>query len=188
MKQWHNFYERQGNVCCDLRGASVFRCLLCLLRTGECACFMHVYMSISCSRDLLSVCCFLWGSECMFLYKWVWQSDRGVAVFEGDVPLPRVFSFLSFMLIASDAPSGICEGREGGGRRDGGKTREDRGHRVRGESGCTRTASLSMPSRGVWCWEAHMFVCVYVVCVCVCVLVLRASRVVASLRETGWAH
>lgn len=76
---------------------------------------------------------------------------RGVGVFEGDVPLPRVFSFLSFMLIASDAPSGICEGREEEGGREGGKTREDRGHGVRGELGCTRAASLSMPSRGVWC-------------------------------------
>ena len=28
---------------------------------------------------------------------------------------------------------------------------EDIGHRVRGEPGCNRTASLRMPSRGVWC-------------------------------------
>lgn len=74
-------------------------------------------------------------------------------MFEGDVPLPRVFSLLSFKLIASDAPSGICEGRRGEGRegRERGKTSKDRGHGVRGELGCTRTASLSMPSRGVWC-------------------------------------
>lgn len=31
-------------------------------------------------------------------------------MFVGDVPLPMVFSFLSSMLMASDAPSGICEG------------------------------------------------------------------------------
>lgn len=78
--------------------------------------------------------------------------QRGMGVFEGDVPLPRVFSFLSFKLIASDAPSGICEGKEeeeeGG---SGGKKGEDRGHGVRGELGCNRAASLSMPSRGVWC-------------------------------------
>lgn len=186
MKRWHNFYKRQGSVCCDLWGASVFRCLLCLLRSGGCTCFMCVYTSISRFCDLLSLCCFLWRSEYMYLSKCVWQSDRGVAVFEGDVPLPRVFSLLSFILIASDAPSGICEGRETGGGRDGGKTREDRGHGVRGESGCTRTASLSMPSRGMWCWEAHMFVCVC--CTCLCMLVLHAARVVANLQETGWAH
>lgn len=45
--------------------------------------------------------------------------------------------------------------------REGGKTREDRGHGVRGELGCTRAASLSMPSRGVWCWEVHMLVCAH---------------------------
>ncbi len=85
---------------------------------------------------------------------------QGVGVFEGDVPLPRVFSFLSFKLIASDAPSGICEGREGERGREGGKPREDRGHGVRGEPRCTRTASLSMPSRGVWCQEVRMLLCV----------------------------
>lgn len=42
------------------------------------------------------------------------KSDRVWVFLEGDVPLPRVFSFLSFKLIASDAPSGICEGREEG--------------------------------------------------------------------------
>lgn len=53
---------------------------------------------------------------------------QGVGLFEGDVPLPRVFSFLSFKLIASDAPSGICEGR----KEERGERGEDRGHRVRG--------------------------------------------------------
>lgn len=154
-------------MCCDLLGASVFRCPLCLLGTRGCVCFMHVYMSVSCSRDLLSMCCFLWWSECVYLSKCVWQSDRGVGVFEGDVPLPRVFSFLSFMLMASDAPSGICEEREEEGKRDGGKTREDRGHGVRGESGGTRTASLSKLSRGAWCWEVHVFVYVRVCWSCV---------------------
>lgn len=78
-----------------------------------------------------------------------------MGVFEGDAPLPRVFSFLSFKLIASDAPSGICEGRwkrgevrKGGERGGAGGVSEDRGHGVRGETGCTRTASLSMPSGG----------------------------------------
>lgn len=82
-------------------------------------------------------------------------------MFAGDVPLPRVFSFLSFKLIASDAPSGICvaRGRRGVGR---GETREDRGHGVRGELGCTRTASLSMPSRGEWCREVDLWVSVCV--------------------------
>lgn len=45
-------------------------------------------------------------------------------MFEGDVPLPRVFSFLSFKLIASDAPSGICEGRGEEGRGEGGREDE----------------------------------------------------------------
>lgn len=75
-----------------------------------------------------------------------------MGVFEGDVPLPRVFSFLSFKLIASDAPSGICGGRwkRGAARNGGGQRREDRGEGVRGETGCTRTASLSMPPGGSW--------------------------------------
>ena len=51
------------------------------------------------------------------------QSDREWFVFEGDVPLPRVLSLLSFMLMASDAPSGICEGRE----------EEEEGRKERGE-------------------------------------------------------
>lgn len=60
-------------------------------------------------------------------------------MFEDDVPLPRVFSFLSFKLIASDAPSGTCEGR---GRR--GEVRKGGGVDKRGqvtgsgvETGCT---------------------------------------------------
>lgn len=50
-----------------------------------------------------------------------------MGVFEGDVPLPRVFSFLSFKLIASDAPSGICEGRwkRGEVRKGGGEERTE---------------------------------------------------------------
>lgn len=59
---------------------------------------------------------------------------RGVGVFEGDVPLPRVFSLLSFKLIASDAPSGICEGRRGEGREGREGEREDgRGQGARGQ-------------------------------------------------------
>lgn len=50
---------------------------------------------------------------------------QGVGVFEGDVPLPRVFSFLSFMLIARDAPSGICAGREDEGGREGRRGRTE---------------------------------------------------------------
>lgn len=53
-----------------------------------------------------------------------------MGVFEGDVPLPKVFSFLSFKLIASDAPSGSCEGRwkrgevrKGGGSQEGTEVR-----------------------------------------------------------------
>lgn len=103
-------------------------------------------------------------------------------VFEGDVPLPRVFSLLSFMLMASDAPSGICEGREEDGGSEGGRERRDEerteGMGVRGELGSTRAASLSMPSRGVLVLRGA----------CVCVLALRASRVVARLQEAGWAH
>lgn len=52
----------------------------------------------------------------MCLCKRVWVSvskAEEMGVLEGDVPLPRVFSFLSFKLIASDAPSGICVGIEG---------------------------------------------------------------------------
>lgn len=45
-------------------------------------------------------------------------------MFEGDVPLPRVLSLLSFMLMASDAASGICEGRE---------EEEEEGRKERGE-------------------------------------------------------
>lgn len=56
---------------------------------------------------------------------------QGVGVFEGDVPLPRVLSFLSFMLIARDAPSGICEGREReGGRGERRERTEGMGSRV----------------------------------------------------------
>lgn len=52
-------------------------------------------------------------------------------MFAGDVPLPRVFSFLSFKLIANDAPSGICEGGEERRRgREGG--REGRHERTEG--------------------------------------------------------
>lgn len=87
--------------------------------------FMRVYMSVSCSCDQLSMCRFLWSSECVYLSKcgWVLVTKRQeVGVFKGDVPLPKVFPFLSFMLMASDAPSGICEEREeerrgGGGQR-----------------------------------------------------------------------
>lgn len=100
-----------------------------------------------------------------------------VGVFEGGVPLPRVFSFLSCMLMASDAPSGICEEGEGE-RKEGGRKVEEKGHGVRGERGCTRTASLSTPSREC---PAEGFACA-------CVLALRASREVASLREPGRAH
>lgn len=90
-------------------------------------------------------------------------------VCEGDEPLPRVFSLLSFMLMASEAPSGICgereaRGGEGRERREGEKKREDRGHRVKGELESTRTASLSMPSWGVGC--RVVYVCVAHVCVC----------------------
>lgn len=46
----------------------------------------------------------------------VTKGVRGVPLV-GGVPLPRVLSLLSFMLMASDAPSGICEGREEGGER-----------------------------------------------------------------------
>lgn len=46
-------------------------------------------------------------------------------MFEGDVPLPRVFSRLSVMLMASDAPSGIC----GGERR---RRKEERRERTEG--------------------------------------------------------
>lgn len=45
-------------------------------------------------------------------------------MFEGDVPLPRVFSFLSFKLIASDAPSGICAGILGRGKEGRGGRQE----------------------------------------------------------------
>lgn len=57
---------------------------------------------------------------------------QGVGVFEGDVPLPRVFSFLSFMLMASDAPSGICEGREEEEERGREEGREERRERTEG--------------------------------------------------------
>lgn len=52
---------------------------------------------------------------------WVTKRQGAGCVFEGDVPLPRVFSLLSFMLMASDAPSGICEGREEDGGSEGGR-------------------------------------------------------------------
>lgn len=51
---------------------------------------------------------------CLRQRVWVSVSKREeMGVFKGDVPLPRVFSFLSFKLIASDAPSGICVRIEG---------------------------------------------------------------------------
>lgn len=53
-------------------------------------------------------------------------------MFEGDVPLPRVFSLLSFKLIASDAPSGICEGRGEEGRERGREDRRGQGARGQG--------------------------------------------------------
>lgn len=49
--------------------------------------------------------------------------------------------------------------------------------RVRGEFGCTRTASLSAPSGGIAVMRGG--------CVCVC---LHLSKVVASLRESGCAR
>lgn len=61
--------------------------------------------------------------------------------------------------------------RKGGGKR--GKTREDRGHGVRGELGCTRAASLSMPSRGGWGCVCVVLRGAYV-CMYACVLALRA--------------
>lgn len=78
----------------------------------------------------------------MCLLKCVWVSvskSEEMGVFAGDVPLPRVFSFLSFRLIASDAPSGICDGRwkRGRGEERRRETREDRSHGVRGATGCT---------------------------------------------------
>lgn len=45
-------------------------------------------------------------------------------MFAGDVPLPRVFSFLSFKLIANDAPSGICKGKERRGDKEGREVRK----------------------------------------------------------------
>lgn len=51
------------------------------------------------------------------------------------------------------------KGRREGGRKD---QREERGHGVRGELGCTRAASLSMPSRER---PAEGFVCVCWSCV-----------------------
>lgn len=96
-------------------------------------------------------------------------------MFEGDVPLPRVFSFLSFKLIASDAPSGICEGRwkrgevrKGGGRHERTEVTGSGVRRVAQNSIIKHVLRGLVVLRGV-------YACV---CVCLCVSVLHSSRLV----------
>lgn len=115
-------------MCCDLLGASVFRCLPCQLGRGGyvVSCLLTWMYRVLVTNYACAVSCDP-VNVCVYPSVWVSVSKwREVGVFEGDVPLPRVFSFLSFKLIASDAPSGICEGRGEEGRGEGGKTRGQR--------------------------------------------------------------
>lgn len=145
--------------------------------------FMPAYMSVSCSHDQLCMHCFLWSSECVCLPKcvsecvkvtgsgcvWRWRTS------------PQGVLFLVFQAHSQRCPLWDLW-RERGRRERWGREgrREDRGHGVRGELGCTRSASLSMLSRGEWCWE---------VCIrrslCVFVSLVWIS---SGLQEPGWAH
>lgn len=131
-------------MCYDLLGASVFRCVL----LGTRRCGVSRVFTLVCHVLVISYCKHvLWWSGWLYLCKCGRVCDKETA--SGFVwrwrTSPQGVLFLVLHAHGQRCPLwDLWRGRRW---KEGGRKVEEKGHGVRGERGCTRTASLSTPSR-----------------------------------------